>query len=311
MPRDECPTNATVGTSSSPFAKKPQKEQQQERRQKWNGQQLLKRPCKCGSFQGRHVVVKSNRPSTKTILNARGDRISQKIKSKYTASDPGPSEAYWAINELITTIVTIQEMLSFVAKRYPSLLIRIRDYAKGFEVITKIYRPWGDERFSKDSISWWLIALDASAHGYNAAASKNAIEVRTPSGKIERIKLTPEYIRDNLHVANELAKDFVTYMPAYFEFREVWNYIVNNDEVVKEEFLARLEENKRKNMPLPRNDDDNNNTTIDDERDGSGSYEYKYHYIEHYDPVLYKQDKKTQGKVRCGPFTESEIRTFF
>jgi hypothetical protein len=196
-------------------------------------------------------------------------------------------------------------MLPFATKRYPSLLIRDADYAKAFEVITKVDRPWGDERFSKDWISWWQIALDASPYGYNAAASKNATEVRMPNGKIERIKLTTEYIRDNFDVTYELAKDFVIYMPAYIEFREVWNYIVNNDKTVREEFLRRLEENK-KSILLSRN-----NTTPDDKSGGNNSYEYQYHYIIHYDPELYKLNKKTQGKKRCGPFSESEINMFF
>jgi hypothetical protein len=127
-----------------------------------------------------------------------------------------------------------------------------------------------------------------------------------PNGKIKRIKLTPEYIRDNLHVAIELAKDYVTYMPAYIEFREVWNYIVSNDKAVREEFLRRVEENKKKIL-LQRN----NTATSGDKAHGDSSYEYKYHYIMHYDSELYKQDKRTQGKVRCGPFTESTIRNFF
>jgi hypothetical protein len=312
-PRDEGPPATTsVATSSPHFPKKPQKEQRQRRQKQNRQQQLLKRPCTCGRTRGWHDVPKSNRPSTKTIQNARGERITIEIERKYTPN-PGPSEAYWAVNELVATLTTVQEMLPFVSKRYPSLLIRIADYAKVFKAITKIDRPWGDERFSKDSISWWLIALDASAYGYNAAASKNAIEVkrRTTNGKIKRIKLTPEYIRDKLHVAYEVAKDFVTYMPAYIEFREVWNYIVSNDKVVRAEFLRRLEQNK-KSMLLQRRNNTAATTTNDSQAaSGDSSYEYKYHYIMHYDAELYKQNKKTQGKVRCGPFTESEIRTFF
>jgi len=239
------------------------------------------------------------------VMDARAERISKKIKTKYSPPDPGPSEAYWAAKELQATIRTVGEMWPFVTKRYPSLLIRDADYAKALKINTKIYRPWIDERFSKVWMQWWLIALDASAYGYHAAASKHAVEVRMPNGKTKRIKLTPEYIRDRLDVAHEIAEEFVKYMPAYIEFLEVWNYIVNNDRVVREEFRRRLEENK-KSIVLPRVD---NNTASDEA--GNSSYEYKYDYIIHYDRELYKQDKKTQGKVKCGPFTESQIRSFF
>jgi hypothetical protein len=301
---DKDPTTIADATCPS-SASKPQGE-----RQKRNRQQLLKRPCTCGRTQGWHDEPKSNRPSTKTILDARGNPITKPIKRKYTPA-PGPSEAYWALNELVATIGIVVEMLPFVTKRYPSLLIRDRDYAKAISVIRKIWQPWSDERFSKDWLSWWLIGQDASAYGYNAAASKNAIEVKMPNGKIERIKLTPEYIRDNLHVTYELAKDLVAYIPAYIEFMEVWNYIVNNDKVVREEFLRRLEEENKKNTLLLQGRNNTDATTADGEAAIGTSYEHRYHYIMHYDPDLYKQDKKTQGKARCGPFTKSEIRSFF
>lgn len=149
-----------------------------------------------------------------------------------------------------------------------------------------------------------VIGMDASAYGYNAAASKNAMEVKMPNGKIQRVKLISEYIRDRLDVTREAAKDIVTYMPAYIEFIEVWNYIVNHDKVVKQEFLRRLDINKKNTLVMPK---DNSA----DDGEGSGFCKYRYHYIMHYDPELYKHNKKTQGKVRCGPFTESEIRSYF
>ena len=164
--------------------------------------------------------------------------------------------------------------------------------------------------FRKTGYSWWRIALDVWYHGYNATAAKNPIKVRMPNGKIKRIRLTPEYIRDNLRVTYELAKDFVKYLPAYFEFREIWNFIVSNDRVVRDEFNKRLEENKKSTSLQPISPVAVT-TNTDGKEDGNSPYEYKYHYIRHYDPELYKKDKKTQGKEICGPFTESEIRTFF
>jgi hypothetical protein len=152
-----------------------------------------------------------------------------------------------------------------------------------------------------------LIALDAWAYGYNAAASKHAVVVTMPNGRPKRFKLTPEYIRDRLDVADEVAEEFVEYIFAYAEFLEVWNCIVNNDRVVREEFLRRLEEN-RKSIVFKKEDD---NTASYEAGNNSGSYEYEYHFIIHYDPELYKQDKKTQGKAKCGPFSESEICSFF
>jgi len=239
-------------------------------------------------------------------MNTRGEPISKKIKTKYPPPpDPGPSEAYWAAKELAVIIGTIGEIWPFVTKRYPSLRIRDADYAKALKANIKMYRPWIDERFSKLWMEWWLIALDALAYGYNAAASKHAVEVRMPNGKMKRIKLTPEYIRDRLGVAHEVAEEFVKYMHAYVEFLEVWNYIVSNDRVVREEFLIRFEQNKKS---ILRKEEDNNTASNEE---GNSSFEYEYHYIIHYDRELYKQDKKTQGKVRCGPFTEPEIRTFF
>lgn len=299
---DKGPT--ITDSACTALANKPQKEQHQ--RSKCNRQQLLKRPCICGRTHGRHYVIKSRRPSTKEVVDARGNRISKKIKTKYPPLDSGPSEAYWAAKELDATMTTVGEMLPFVTKRYPSLLIRDADYAKALRINAKIYRPWIDERFSKDWISWWLIALDASAYGYNAAASKNAIKVRMPNGKVKRVKLTPEYIRDRLNVAHEVAEEFVKYMPAYIEFLDVWSYIVSNDKVVKKEFLRKLEENK-KSILIVREE----NSSSSGAAGNNSSYEYKYHYIIHYDRKLYKQDKKTQGKVKCGPFNESEIHTFF
>jgi hypothetical protein len=311
LPRDndaptshEAPTNPAT-PHSPPSTSKQQEEKQQRRKKLGRQQQLLKQPCpECGRIYGSHVVVKSNRRSTKEILDSQGIPITKEIKRKYT-TNPGPSEAYWAVKELHTTITTVAEMLPFVTKRYPSLLIRDADYAKALTVITKIWRPWSDERFSKDWISWFQIGSDASTYGYSAAASRNATEVRTTEGKTMRIKLTPEYIRDNLDVTYELAKDTVTYMPAYDEFKEVWNCIVSNDEVVRDEFLRMLERNK-KNMYLASKDN-----TADDKSGGRGSYEYQYHYIIHYDPELYKHNKKSQGKKRCGPFALSEIRSLF
>jgi hypothetical protein len=107
-------------------------------------------------------------------------------------------------------------------------------------------------------------------------------------------------------VAGGGAKEFVKYIFAYAEFLEVWNYIVNNDRVVKEQFLRRLEENRR-TIVL----EDNNTGRDEADSNNSSSHEYEYHFIYHYDRELYKQDKKTQGKVKCGPFTESEILLFF
>jgi hypothetical protein len=238
------------------------------------------------------------------LMDALGDRHPKEIKTKYPVSDSGPSEAYWAVKKLLATMKTVADMLPFVTNRYPSIRIRDTDYAKALAVEAKIIQPFIDERFSKPWMEWWLIALDAKAHGHNAAASKRAVEVRMPNGKLRRIKLTPEYIRDRLHVADEVAKEFVKYIFAYAEFLEVWNCIVNNDRVVREEFLRRLGENRR-TIGL-----DNNNGS--DEADNNiSSYEYEYHFIFHYDRELYKQDKKTQGKVKCGPFTESEIWSFF
>ena len=309
--KDESLATST-GRNSPPISASTKLQGEHQRRQKRNRQQALKRPCTCGRIQGWHSVGSSKRPSTKTIRDERGNPIEVSIKRKYTPpDDPGPSEAYWALNDLIVTIGTVQEMLPLVAERYPSLLIRIADYAKAFEIITKVDQPRGDERFSKTWISWWLICLDVKDHGYNAAASKNAIEVRSPNGKIKRTKLTPEYIRDKFHVAHELAEDLSTYMRAYLEFREVWTCIVNNDKVIREEFLRRLERNE-KNMVTQR---DSTTSPTDDCKprggDSSDDYTYSYNYIEHYDSELYKHDKRTQGKVRCGPFTDSEIRTFF
>jgi hypothetical protein len=299
--------NTITDPTYHPPTNKPQKEQH--RLQKRNRQQLLKRPCTCGRTYGWHQVVRVRRPSTKSIMDVRGERIPKEIKTKYTSRDRGPSEAYWAVKERQATMKTIAEMLPFVSKRYPSLLIREADYAKAFRVENKILKPWGDERFSMDWISWWLISMDACTYTYNAAASRNAVEVRMPNGKIRRIKLTPEYIRDRLDVTYELACDVITYLPAYIEFLDVWNYIVNNDKVVKAEFLRRFEENKKIIVIPPKG---YGGTTIANdgqlERD---SYDYQYHYMMHFDPELYKQNKKTQGKVRCGPFTESEIRSFF
>lgn len=238
-------------------------------------------------------------------MDTRGERHPKEIQRKYPASDSGPSEAYWAAKKLLATMKTVADMLPFVTKRYPSIRIRDADYAKALAVEAKIIQPFIDERFSKPWMEWWLIALDARDYSYNAVASKHAVEVRMPNGRLKRIKLTPEYIRDRLHVAEAVAEEFVKYIFAYAEFLEIWNFIVNNDRVVREEFLRRLEEN-RKTIAL-----EDNNTASYEAGDDSSSYQYEYHFIIHYDRELYKQDKKTQGKAKCGPFTKSEICSFF
>jgi hypothetical protein len=152
-----------------------------------------------------------------------------------------------------------------------------------------------------------LIGADACAHGHNSAASLNAIEVMGPNGKKEKIKLTPEYIRDRLDITHELAREIIRYLPACIEFRTIMKYIISNDEVVREAYLVELEETKKSMLPPQSGDTIASRASLDND----SSYEYRYHYIMHYDPELYKRDKKSQGKARCGPFTETEIRSYF
>jgi hypothetical protein len=72
--------------------------------------------------------------------------------------------------------------------------------------------------------------------------------------------------------------------------------------------IFNIKAQNKKNTLFQRN---NTATTTDVKAGGGTSYEHKYRYIIHYDPELYKQNKKTQGKVRCGPFRVSKIRSFF
>jgi hypothetical protein len=50
-------------------------------------------------------------------------------------------------------------------------------------------------------------------------------------------------------------------LPAYTEFLEVWNLIINNDKVIKEKFLKQFEENK-KNLSVVSSTQDGNYTTF-------------------------------------------------
>jgi hypothetical protein len=52
-------------------------------------------------------------------------------------------------------------------------------------MMIKYYRSYKDERFRRDWLRWLLIAIHASAYGYSAAASKNAIGIRAPDGKVK------------------------------------------------------------------------------------------------------------------------------
>jgi hypothetical protein len=323
VPPDLENTTTTIESILSANASEEQKEQPQLRK-KHNRQQRLKKPCVCKRTYGWHEVVRPKRHSTKLIIDKDGKLIFPKTKVK-NVTESRPSQFSNSLRYLHVTIKTVSEIMPFVLNRYPSLLMPHLDrYAKALMTMVKLCRPYIDERFQRDWLSWLLIAIHASAYGHHAAASKNAIEVRASNGKVKRIKLYPEYIRENLGVIDGLPRDIITYIPAYTEFLEVWNLIVNKDNVVREEFVKRFEENKKNPSATSSTHDSiytasaatttattRHDVISENNKDHSVSYDYEYHYISHYDPDLYKRNKKSQGKVRCGRFTESEISSFF
>lgn len=85
-----------------------------------------------------------------------------------------------------------------------------RKWARAVRTMAELWKPWADEKFRKDSISWMLVQMDNIAHGKHAAATMHA--TLTPEG-IKRA-LTREQVGDKYEAVLQQAVMLTT---AYYD----------------------------------------------------------------------------------------------
>lgn len=81
-----------------------------------------------------------------------------------------------------------------------------RKWSKAVDTMAELWKPWADEKYRKDSVSWMLVQMDNLAHGKHAAATMHS--TITPEG-IKRA-LTREQVGDKYETVLQQAVKFTT-----------------------------------------------------------------------------------------------------
>lgn len=81
-----------------------------------------------------------------------------------------------------------------------------RAWAKAVMTMAELWKPWADEKYRKDSISWMLVQMDNLAHGKHAAATMNS----TITSDGQKRALTREQVGDKFEAVFQQAVRFTT-----------------------------------------------------------------------------------------------------